>query len=311
MTTSDRPAGVLAGAAVVVVNYGSHALLEANLVRVSAANPELTCVVVDNFTTASERDSVAGLGDIYGWTVVSLDTNTGFGLGVNVGVDAAIATGCASVLVLNPDAFIDRESITRLIAAVSDDPLLMITPTVREPGGKIWFAGADVLLDDGRMSNPARRPERGGRPYREWLSGACFALSVELWRKSGGFDPDYFLYWEDVDLSYRVQKVGGRLEVDAEATAMHAQGGTHTEKLRWRAKSETYYYYNIRNRRVYAAKHVDAAQRTNWVRLAPRVSYEILLRGGRAQFLLPLIPVRAWVRGIRDGRRFIADQKRA
>ena len=310
MTIPERAAGPLASTAVVVVNYGSHELLESNLAAVSSAAPEATYVVVDNFTSADEQDQLARLGRSHRWTIVAESTNTGFGQGVNAGVDVAIAAGCTTVLVLNPDATIERESLERLATAVGTDRTLMVAPIVRESNGRLWFGGADVLLDDGRMSNPKRRPEREGRPYNEWLSGACFAISTELWIKSGGFDPDYFLYWEDVDLSLRVQRAGGHLEVDTTSEAIHDEGGTHTQRLRWRAKSETYYYYNIRNRLLYAAKHVDAAQQKQWLRATPRVSYEILLQGGRTQFLLPWIPVRAYLKGIRDGRRFIRSHRR-
>jgi N-acetylglucosaminyl-diphospho-decaprenol L-rhamnosyltransferase len=309
MTIPRPAAGALGSAAVVVVNYGSHALLETNLAAVSSAAPEATYIVVDNFTSADEQAELARLGSAHDWTIVALSTNTGFGHGVNAGVDAAIAAGCTTILVLNPDASIGRESLERLISAVDADRTLMVAPIVRESNGRVWFGGADVLLDDGRMSNPRRRPEREGRPYRAWLSGACFAISAELWVRSGGFDPDYFLYWEDVDLSYRVQRVGGHLEVDAAAEAIHDEGGTHTQRLRWRAKSETYYYYNIRNRLVYAAKHIDGTGRRGWLKATPRVSYEILLQGGRTQFLLPWIPVRAYLKGIRDGRRFLAAHR--
>jgi GT2 family glycosyltransferase len=305
MTSRKLPTSRLGSAGVVVVNYGSHALLESNLAGLSRAAPEATYVVVDNFTTPDEQRRVVGLGAANNWTVVPLDTNTGFGVGVNTGVEAAISLGCTSLLVLNPDASIARDSLERLIAAVESDHALMVAPIVRESNGRVWFAGADLLLDDGRMSNPRRRPEREGRPYREWISGACFALSRELWLKAGGFDPDYFLYWEDVDLSLRIQNAGGRLEVDSDAEAIHDEGRTHGQKLRWRAKSETYYYYNIRNRLVYAAKHGDQSTRRRWLRVAPQVSYEILLQGGRTQFLLPWIPLRALLRGIMDGRRFI------
>jgi N-acetylglucosaminyl-diphospho-decaprenol L-rhamnosyltransferase len=305
VTIPARTAGPLGSTAVVVVNYGSHALLEANLAGVSSAVPEATYVVVDNFTTVDEQEQLTRLGAAHRWTIVHLSSNTGFGNGVNAGVETAIAAGCTAILVLNPDAKIDRDSLERLVRSVSDDRTLMVAPVVRESNGRLWFGGADVLLDDGRMSNPKRRPEREGRPYNEWLSGACFAISSELWTKSGGFDPDYFLYWEDVDLSLRVQRAGGHLRVDENSEAIHDEGGTHTQKLRWRAKSETYYYYNIRNRLVYASKHLDRAGVVLWLRATPRVAYEILLQGGRTQFLLPVPPVRAYLKGIRDGRRFI------
>jgi GT2 family glycosyltransferase len=309
MTIASGSNGPLGSLAVVVVNYGSHALLEQNLTMVSAAVTEATYVVVDNFTTTDEQHDVERLGRDHGWTILLLPTNTGFGHGVNDGVDVAIAAGCTQILVLNPDATIGRESLERLALAVSKDNTLMVAPVVRRSSGRVWFGGADVLLDDGRMSSPKRRIERQGRPFVEWLSGACFAISTQLWVKSGGFDPDYFLYWEDVDLSLRVQRAGGHVAVDQDAEAIHDEGGTHTDRLRWRAKSETYYYYNIRNRLLYATKHLDGEGIDRWLKATPRVSYEILLQGGRAQFLLPWIPARAYFRGIRDGRRFIRSRR--
>ena len=41
-----------------------------------------------------------------------------------------------------------------------------------------------------------------------WLTGACLAVSKRVWQATGGFDPDYFLYWEDVDYSQRAKAVG-------------------------------------------------------------------------------------------------------
>jgi N-acetylglucosaminyl-diphospho-decaprenol L-rhamnosyltransferase len=295
----------LSSTALVVVNFGSHALLEANLETVSSASPELLVVVVDNFTSAAEQAEVRRLGATHHWTAVLLDTNTGFGEGVNAGVATALAAGSTTLVVLNPDATIPRAGLESLVARAAAEPRSMVAPVIYRSNGRIWFGGSDVYTDDGRMGNPRLRTERAGRPYREWLTGACFAMSSELWRELGGFDPDYFLYWEDVDLSYRVVAAGGSLVVEREAEAIHDAGGTHTETLRGRAKSETYYYYNIRNRLVYAAKTLDDRQLAGWLRTTLRVSYEILLQGGRAQFIRPWVPLRAYVRGVRDGRRFV------
>ena len=45
-----------------------------------------------------------------------------------------------------------------------------------------------------------------------WLTGASLAMSITLWEQVGGFDERYFLYWEDVDLSWRILQAGGELE---------------------------------------------------------------------------------------------------
>ena len=308
MTTPDPVPPVdsvldLADTAIVVVNYGSHRLLAENLVPMTIKTPSALIVIVDNFSSAAELVAVKTMCEAQGWMLVALDSNHGFGAGVNAGIAAALADRRVYFVVLNPDASIGESSLRRLVDSVRHDPLSMVAPLIRRSDGRMWFSGSDVLLDEGRMANPRTRASRPATPYREWISGACFVISATLWSRIGGFDGDYFLYWEDVDLSYRVVENGGSIRIDGTSSAVHDAGGTHTERTRGRAKSETYYYYNIRNRLVYAAKTLDPAQRRAWDRATLRVSYEILLRGGRVQFLRPVAPVRALIRGIRDGRR--------
>lgn len=299
----------LHGVAIIVVNYGSSELLRQNLVPVAREAAGADIVVVDNFTSSAEQRAVLELCGQQGWRPVLLLTNTGFGEGVNAGARTALDDGADVLIVLNPDASICRPAIERLVGLVRDDPFVVAAPTIWRTDGRRWFSGSDLLLEDGRMSSPARRAAHPDRRFRAWLTGACFAISGELWQVLDGFDPDYFLYWEDVDLSWRVLEVGGQLVVDAEADAVHDAGGTHTQRLTGRAKSELYYYYNIRNRLMFAAKHIDVEDLRSWLSVTRRVSYEILLQGGRAQFVRPWRPIRAYLRGIRDGRRFLNDRR--
>ncbi|MFP7760250.1 glycosyltransferase family 2 protein [Marisediminicola sp. LYQ85] len=307
----DETVADLTSCAIVVVNYGSHVLVDENIAAVSLASPEATVVVVDNFTDDAERDAVLTMCDRRGWIPVPLDTNTGFGDGVNAGVAEALARGLTTIVVINPDATIARPDLERLVSAVASDDLLMVAPVILRSSGQHWFSGATVSLRDGTMSSRRRQPFAAPGAHHDWLTGACFVMSARLWAAVGGFDSDYFLYWEDVDLSVRVVEAGGHLLVDDRSVAVHDAGGTHTETLRGRAKSETYYYYNIRNRLVFAAKHITDDALAGWLASTLRVSYEILLQGGRRQFLRPVVPLRALIRGIRDGRRFVRETRGA
>jgi len=91
---------------VVVVNYGSSALLAANLVPLGRSMPEARVVVVDNLTSAEERSAVIALAEAEGWSVELPDSNTGFGVGVNLGAVRALGDGADWLLILNPDATI-------------------------------------------------------------------------------------------------------------------------------------------------------------------------------------------------------------
>lgn len=289
--------------AIVVVNFGSHRLLERNLVRVADENPLARVVVVDNFSDDAERDAVRRLTIEQAWTLVELPTNLGFGSGVNGGVARAIELGADHLLLLNPDAYMDAASIDLLQRALGVDPHRMVSPVIETTDGEIWFDGLDLERRTGRITATRHRSYTDVPGAREmWLTGAAPMISVALWERVGGFDDRYFLYWEDVDLSARVRAAGAELEVVTGARAVHDEGGTQERQLGL-SKSSSYYYYNIRNRLLFVGLHGDRSMQRAWALRSVPAAYEILLRGGRRQFLRPRRPLSAAVRGTWDGWR--------
>lgn len=295
--------------ALIVVNYGSSGLLARNLAGESLAEHGCQVVIVDNYTSQAERSAVKALAAAEGWTCVALDTNRGFGAGVNVGARCALEGGADVLTVLNPDAHIEVPDLMQLVSAVAEDPDLMVAPVIRTGAGAIWFDGMHLYMDSGRVASGRRRVPPAG-PKEPWLTGACFAISRDLWKRVDGFDEEYFLYWEDVDLSRRVLECGGRLAVLTGVSAVHDAGGTQSPTGRGGTKSEAYYFYNIRNRLLYAAKHLDDGQVRRWLRSTLRVSYEILLADGRRQLLRSPASFRAYLQGISQGWRMLAKIRR-
>jgi GT2 family glycosyltransferase len=288
--------------AIIVVNFGSSSLLRTNLSATAAQLPRARVVVVDNWSTAAERTAVQALCLERGWTCVAMADNAGFGGGNNAGVARARELGATWFLLVNPDVVLDGPPVDHLLATAVRETPAMVAPRILRPDGSVWSVGTDLYLDDGRMRSVARRAELSGR--REfWLSGACLLLDAELWDACGGFGDEYFLYWEDVELSRRVVQAGGRLVLDEDAEAVHAEGGTQGDGLRsgGTAKSSTYYYYNTRNRLVFAARNLDEHDLRSWMRTAVPAARHILLQGGRRQFLKPWSPMSAAFRGTRDG----------
>lgn len=285
------------GLAVVVVNYGASALLADGLVATARDLPGADVVVVDNLSTRGERDAVGALAALHGWHLVAADENLGFGAGCNVGAAAAWARGATRVLLLNPDATIDGRSVALLEDVVAREPLTLAAPVVRRPDGSVWTAGNRLDLTTGRMLPPSSE----STSEMAWLSGACLLATAELWQRIGGFDDAYFLYWEDVDLSARVTAAGGTLRVVPEAVAIHEVGGTQVTT--GRARSPLYYYFNIRNRQLFAERHLSPPLRRRWSRTALPAAREIVLRGGRRQLLRPWPVLRITWRALSDARR--------
>lgn len=295
--------------ALVVVNYGSSRLLAENLAGLDLAQMGGRAVIVDNFTTTAEQQEVRRLALAHQWSLLPLATNAGFGAAVNAGARLALTHGASALAVLNPDAAIDLPNLERLVAAVAADPALMASPVMKTSSGGMWFDGMKLYSTFGRVASERRSPQLAG-PSEPWLTGACFAMSSELWLAAGGFDEDYFLYWEDVDLSRRVVAAGGSLAVMRDALAVHDSGGTQTGVGGDGTKSEIYYFYNVRNRLVYAAKHTDGRQLWAWLLATPREAYEVLRRGGRRQLLTSISPLRAYVRGILSGALMVVRIRR-
>ena len=267
--TGGETSRLLERTAVIVVSYGSPELLKSNLAQISQEVPEARIVVVDSFSTPEMREATIALADEHGWLVELPETNTGFGGGMNLGAARARTEGAEILLLLNPDAIISRESLIRLVSRVRAEPLTLVAPVLTNSEGRIVADRTVVCLADGSMRSPRSTrpiPPGGTRP---WLSGACLALSTRLFEVTGGFDERYFLYWEDVDFCARVLDVGGALMLARGAAAVHDEGGTHSEaqgshdsqdsEQGNRSKSDIYYYYNVRNRLLYAGLHLDRA----------------------------------------------------
>ncbi len=282
-----------------VVNYGSHALVRDNL-RIDAADSALAVIVVDNFSSDSERSAIEELSTERGWTFIGRSGNDGFGAGVNAGAARARELGCSSLVLLNPDAQARPEVLTALAQRVRTAPDELVCPRIEDSSGQVVFDGVEVDVRTGRTRRTGATP--AGRPSWPWLTGACLAVNVATFEQLGGFDDDYFLYWEDVDLSHRAALAGCRLVVDDSLLVVHDEGSTQGERAGV-AKSYGYYFYNCRNRLVFGSRFLSRAALLGWIVRTPYESWQILLRGGRRQLLSSRAPLKAILLGSLSGLR--------
>ena len=288
--SSPAPGGI----GVVVVNYGPPSVLEEHLLTHDLSAVTAVVVVVDNFSTARAREQVVGTCARRGLDLVTLPTNAGFGAGVNAGAARALALGCEALLVVNPDLSVDAATVAALHREVVADPGAMVSPRVDHADGRPWFAGAEVSLRTGRTRRTGRMP---GPELRPWLSGACLAVHRDLWQRLGGFDEAYFLYWEDVDLSLRCLRAGGRLTVRQDLRVVHQVGGTQGSGF----KSATYVHHQCRNRLLFARRHLPLRRVLRWAVTSPVYAAEVLRRDGWRRLLRDARPVRAAVTGTAAG----------
>ncbi|MCU1447379.1 glycosyltransferase family 2 protein [Cryobacterium sp.] len=281
---------------IVVVNYGYPTLLEENLVPLARHHRPDRIVVVDNFSGIAQRAATTALARREGWALIAPALNLGFGAGINAGASHLIDRGCQLLLLLNPDALIDEAGVGALADGCTANPASLQCPRIERPDGTVWFAGGTVRLDTGRTST---RVGSDSSAANGWLTGACLMVHASLWQWLGGFDERYFLYWEDVDLSWRCAEAGGSLVVRDDVTVVHGVGGTQAGA----GKSPPYMYYNIRNRMLFAATHLDRRRLLRWFLHSPAYAMAVLQRGGRRDLArhggpLLLAALRGTARGI-------------
>ncbi|HEX6813920.1 MAG TPA: glycosyltransferase family 2 protein [Planctomycetota bacterium] len=146
----------------------------------------------------------------------ALAQNVGFAGGMNHGLRWAGQRSARYVLVLNNDVRLGPDFLAPLVTVLDNDPgVAAVGPTVLYPDGRVWAEGGRT----GFMPNAVRLCGHGKAPHPrehgpeavEFLPAACVLFRTAELAAIGGFDEDYFMYWEDVDLCDRLRARGGRI----------------------------------------------------------------------------------------------------
>ena len=213
---------------VIVLNHNGRKWLAGCLdsLAAQAGAPAFETIVVDN---ASSDGSVAFLAEHYpAVTVLPAPTNLGFAEGNSLG--ARRARGSFLVF-LNNDTIADADWLARLHGSIAARPEYSLATS------RIVFMDDPDTLDsagDGYLRAGGAFKRGHGAPVRDWgvsqeIFGACgaaFLIRRTVYEALGGFDPRFFMVYEDVDLSYRARLLGHRCWYAADAVVRHAGSGT-------------------------------------------------------------------------------------
>lgn len=176
--------------------------------------------------------------------------NLGFAGGNNVA--AKSATG-RRILLLNPDTIVLPETFAGVWDFAERQPWRKIwggrtlqgdgktlNPTSCWRRITLWSlfsqsSGLQHLWHDTSMFNPEVEPswQRDTERDVDIVSGCFLMIDADLWQQLGGFDPHFFMYGEDADLSLRARALGARPGISPKAELIHLGGAssTRTEAL--------------------------------------------------------------------------------
>ena len=119
----------------------------------------------------------------------SLQTNVGFGRAHNLLMGEAFAEGAEFYLALNPDGMLHPDTIVEMIALA------------RRCQGRALVEAAQFPEELPKVFDPLTLDT-------PWACGCCLLIPAAVYRAIGGFDENFFLYCEDVDLSWRARDAG-------------------------------------------------------------------------------------------------------
>jgi GT2 family glycosyltransferase len=217
--------------------------------------------VVDNGSTDGSAENVMKWNEV---NVIFAGENLGFGAACNLGASTCKAP---YILFLNPDTRVDSQSFSVPLSFME-----------RRDSSQVGICGICLVDDGGNVSQScARFPTlmrfvssslgldkmpglRGfGVHMRDWahgstrqvdhVMGAFYLIRRNVFHDLKGFDERFFVYLEDLDLSYRANLAGWDSWYQADARAYHAGGGTSRQVKAHRL------FYSMRSRLLYGFKH--------------------------------------------------------
>jgi GT2 family glycosyltransferase len=248
--------------AITIVSYNTRSDLEACLRSIfsSRIEPRFQVAVVDNGSTDGSQEMVRTLFPQV--KLVESGANLGYGRANNL---ALLGNLGSFYLILNSDIVLEPGSVQNLVdhlksckdagaamgALVNPDGSMQTTWAVGE------LTAASVLWEQSFLARLFPKSRVFGNYFQTYWDrqsprtlpqacGAFLLVRAELYNRLGGFDPAYFMYCEDTDLSRRIRNAGFKITYLPEARAIHGHGKSSEGTLRPRMifehnKSRCYY----------------------------------------------------------------------
>jgi GT2 family glycosyltransferase len=203
-------------------------------------------VILDN---ASPNDSEIQLRKLFPDLIFfQLGKNLGYTGGINYGIRKILEGDTEYILIINPDTTVDPGFLDHLVAGISKNPKAAIaggTIFYSDNSNRLWYAGGRLLpwkgyaehftaLENGDCS--------GATTFKQvtFVTGCLMLLRVKALKTIGFLDERFFMYFDDIEYSARVRRLGFDLLYVPEAKIFH----------KIVSENEAVYklYYSVRNR---------------------------------------------------------------
>lgn len=216
-------------------------------------------IVIDNYST----DGTVDLLKRENIKIIKNKVNLGFAKAVNQG---AIQASGQYLFLLNPDVILAKEALSELIKVInSNEKIAMV-------GGKFINEKGKLLVSFGNFPSVKTEFVQKLKLYKifpwgryiestftsnklfktihqvDWASGGFCLIKKDVFQTLGGFDENFFLYLEDVDLAKRIHELGYQIYFCPMAEAVHRQSRSNSG-LAKKYEQESLKYYFMKHKK--------------------------------------------------------------
>lgn len=241
---------------IIIVNYNLSREVILCLASLELYLPKdsFNVIVVDNGSSDSDFEALKDhISARFFADIVLLENNVGFGTACNIG---AGKTSEDYLCFLNPDTTIESNFLQCLLETLDSCDCTMAGPVYNAPSlfefssgyfPNLLFESLSILLIGRHLEAALMSIKRAFATSNlkvDWILGACMLLSKNNFDRLGGFDEDYFLYFEEVDLCKRVYAQGGYVALATKCKINHI--GSVSGKKDYSLFTERFYQGKLR-----------------------------------------------------------------
>lgn len=177
--------------------------------------------------------------------IFDAENNLGFGSACNLGLKLIYAEDPQSVVwIINPDAYLLENILNKVNPFFELHPEVSVLGTiVHTPAGKIWFAGGCFIPTTGAiLTQDLLTNTEVDYVSCDWVSGCSLIINLRNFRDCPGFDPAYFLYYEDFDFCRRYANQGHLIAVTKQFGLLHQPSSITNRYVFQKIQHSTYSY---------------------------------------------------------------------
>lgn len=224
---------------ILLLNWNSNSDIEIALHSILKSNYKcFRIILIDNY---SRQDDIEKLKKIYRYYknlcelyLVLNKKNYGYAGGNNKGYSYLTENDLdGDILILNPDVVISENTILELQNSLVDNVGGVMCRTLKSTG--------EIMYDYIKLNGFFQRWMETDEYIVEtsYLAGSCMLLKRKIIDKIGLFDEKYFMYWEEVDLSFRIKNEGYKLVSTTKTSIIRKENSSE--------RSANAIYFSIRN----------------------------------------------------------------